>query len=148
LISLAPYAGWNEFYKRLDGLVKKVKKLNIIKSFSRIGIRYINRFDVNVFDIVNLNIELPSHQLNNCETFVRSEIPTGDFKSTLQISNSVVLLQKDQTIKYSVIDIDTFVENPQGDINVLINKGHLEEKKLFFTLLKPDFIKSKLNPEY
>lgn len=148
LISIAPYAGWEEFNRRLKDLVEKVKGLDIVKSYTRIGIRYINKFSLNVFDIVNLQIKLPSHPLTNCETFVSSEIPTGDFKSTLQISNSVTSTQKGQNVKYSIIDIDTFVENPQGEINVLINKGHLEEKKLFFALLKPDFVKSNLSPEY
>ncbi len=148
LISLAPYAGWDEFHKKLKDLVEKLEKLNIVKSYTRIGIRYINKFDLNVFDIINLEVKLPSHSLRNYETFVSSEIPTGDFKSTLQISNSAISTQKGQNLKCSVIDIDTFMENPQGQINVLINNGHSEEKKLFFTLLKPEFIKSKLNPEY
>lgn len=148
LISVAPYSGWSEFYKRLKNIVKRIRCLEVVKSYTRIGIRYINHFEINVFDVVTLQVALPGHELNNYNTFIRSEIPTGAFKSTLQISNSADIIRNEKTTKCSIIDIDTFIENQQGDVNVLIENGHLEEKKLFFTLLKPEFVKSNLNPEY
>ena len=148
LISLDPYSGWSEFYGRLKGIVKRIGELDVVKSYTRIGIRYINHFEINVFDVVTLQVALPGHQLNNYNTFIRSEIPTGAFKSTLKISNSVDTIENEKTNKCSIIDIDVFIENSQEDINVLIENGHLEEKKLFFTLLKPEFVKSNLNPEY
>ncbi len=148
LISVDPYSGWGVFYGRLKDIVKRIKGLGIVKSYTRIGIRYINHFDINVFDVVTLQVVLPDHELNNYDTFIRSEIPTGAFKSTLKISNSADIIVNEKPTKCSIIDIDTFIESPHGDINVLIEDGHVEEKKLFFALLKPEFVKSNLNPEY
>ena len=148
LISVDPYSGWSKFYEKLKDIVKRIESLEVVKSYTRIGIRYVNHFEVNVFDIVTLKVILPGHELNNYDTFIRSEIPTGDFKSTLQISNSANIIGNEKKNKRSIIDIDVFTENTQEDINVLIDNGHLEEKKLFFTLLEPEFVKSNLNPEY
>jgi uncharacterized protein (TIGR04255 family) len=148
LISVAPYSGWSVFYERLKDIVKRIGTLEVVKSYIRIGVRYINHFEINVFDVVTLQVALTGHELNNYGTSIRSEIPAGAFKSTLQISNNVDIIGNEKTTKCSIIDIDTFIENPQEDVNVLIENGHLEEKKLFFTLLKPEFVESNLNPEY
>ncbi len=148
LISVAPYSGWSEFYERLKDIVTRIGKLDVVNSYTRIGVRYINHFEINVFDVVTLQVALPGHELNNYGTSIRSEIPAGAFKSTLQISNNVDIIGNEKTTKCSIIDIDTFIENPQEDVNVLIENVHLEEKKLFFTLLKPEFVESELNPEY
>ena len=54
-------------------------------------------------------------------------------------------------IKGLLIDIDTFVEKDLADFfeqkKDLIEEGHLEEKRLFYGLLKDNFLKS-LNPTY
>ena len=51
----------------------------------------------------------------------------------------------------SVIDIETVLENNIddffGQMKELVEEGHVEEKKLFFSLLKPEYLET-LNPEY
>jgi uncharacterized protein (TIGR04255 family) len=51
----------------------------------------------------------------------------------------------------SIIDIDTYFQQDQGldpsNIETLLEDGHLEEKTLFFKLLKDAFLQ-RLNPEY
>ena len=51
--------------------------------------------------------------------------------------------------KGSVIDIDTYIENSniKNNMKELIEEGHIAQKELFFSLLKPEFLQ-ELNPEY
>ena len=86
------------------------------------------------------------------QTIIRTAIKSGKFVSNLQVSNKAILNQSGKTQEGSIIDIDVVaIDLPQGDrkneIIDLIEEGHYEEKKLFFTLLEKDFLAS-LNPEY
>lgn len=144
LISHKPYAGWDLFSKKLQDIVKKIKKLDILSSYLRVGLRYINSFDFNIFEQTNLSLNINEENLTNNKSYLLTEIATGKFKSTLQISNFADIKGK----KRSIIDIDAFLENPDGKIWKLLEIGHKEEKRLFFSLLKKTFVKNELNPEY
>ena len=148
LIRLAPYSGWNGFSKRFREILDKVNKLKIIDSYIRIGIRYVNEFDGNIFDKINLSINIKKYPLGNFSTFVQSEIPTGKFISLLRVSNKAEIVKPSGKMEKSIIDIDSFNQNPEGDIWELIEEGHLEEKRLFFSLLKEEFIREEFNPKY
>lgn len=152
MVSLAinkPYTGWQLFSEKLHNHIERVDSLNLSNSYSRIGIRYINGFDCNMFEKINLSVDMGSQSLMHFDTSMRSNIPTGHFTSALNIVNyAQVTKTTTEVCKGSIIDIDTFQENPTGDINDLLEAGHVEEKKLFFTLLKQDFVKQELNPEY
>lgn len=148
LISLNPYAGWNKFYEELKDMLQRIRKLEILSSYNRVGIRYINGFEGNIFEKVDLSLNMRGKILKDINTSMRLEMPTGKFVSTLRIANNVQITIKDKTIQGSIIDIDTFIENPVEDELGLLDIGHIEEKKLFFTLLKEDFLKHELNPEY
>jgi len=149
LIRLAPYSGWSEFSIRFKEILDKVEELGIVKSFTRIGIRYINSFKFNIFDKVNISLSIKEQSLGSFDTFIRSDIVTGGkFISTLQIANNAKIEKSGEIIECSIIDIDTFIDNPKGDIWELIEEGHIEEKKLFFFLLKKDFLEKELNPTY
>jgi len=43
--SFPKYAGWDEFSKQIFSILDRIKKVGIIDSAIRIGIRYINFFD-------------------------------------------------------------------------------------------------------
>jgi uncharacterized protein (TIGR04255 family) len=80
-------------------------------------------------------------------TIVRTEIEQGEFSSTLQVANNAIINGK----LGSIIDIDTFVTKNLDTFfskkTELINAGHLKEKELFYSLLKPEFLNT-LNPTY
>jgi uncharacterized protein (TIGR04255 family) len=148
LANTKPYAGWMEFSKRIKDILERVEKLKLIDSYSRIGVRYINGFEFNIWNKVNLTMVLSDQILNDYESYIRIEIPTSRFKSTLQISNRAEVNVDEQIKKGSIIDIDMYLEGPTNDIINLIEIGHEEEKQLFFYLLKNEFIEQELNPEY
>ncbi len=83
---------------------------------------------------------------------ITTQVKDRDFDNTIQFSNSAMLNVNLPSQKNgSIIDIDTFREYNDNcfleNIVTEIENAHKTEKTLFFSLLKPDFIKS-LNPHY
>lgn len=148
LINLNPYDGWSVFSGKLKNMIERLKKLSVIDAYTRVGIRYINGFDFNIFEKINLSLCMSKYPLIDFDASTRMEIPSGEFINTLQIANNAQVKKADGITKGSVIDIDAHIENPPKDIIETIEQGHLEEKKLFFALLKEEFLKKEFNPEY
>lgn len=148
LINVNPYDGWTVFSGRLKDLIERVKKISIVDAYTRVGIRYINGFDFNILEKINLTLNISKDHLTDFDSTIRMEVPSGDFIGTLQVINNAQVKKAEGTVKGSIIDIDTYIDNPTKDIIELVEQGHNEEKKLFFTLLKEEFIKKDLNPEY
>jgi uncharacterized protein (TIGR04255 family) len=145
--SFPKYIGWEVFSKKIIGIIDKVEKIRIINKINRLGIRYVNFFETDIFNAINLKICIQEDNIKYKNTVIRTEIGHVDFKSTLQIANNAY----NQTTPGSVIDIDTFKENGLEDFftqkETIITNGHAIEKELFFSLLTKDFLTS-LNPEY
>lgn len=148
LINLNPYSGWDIFFLKSNNLIQRVEKLDIVSAYTRIGIRYINGFDCNIFEKINLSLNMDGKFLGDLETSIRLAVPTTQFTSTLQIANNAQVTKPGGVAKGSIISIDTYTENPSKDIVDVIVDGHLYGKKLFFALLKEEFIKKELSPEY
>jgi uncharacterized protein (TIGR04255 family) len=145
--SFPKYVGWTLFSKTIFEVLHKVEKIGIINELERVGIRYINFFENNIFDKINLKVFVGGDEIPYKNTVLRTEIDQFEFKSTLQIANNV--LNNDRL--GSIIDVDTFMFSDLKSFfdektNVL-SKGHDKEKELFFSLLQNEFLLT-LNPEY
>ena len=151
IISPKEYIGWKLFSEKIKETFSIVQKLDFIKDIKRFGMRYIDFFEFDIFNNINLQINLDESPLKSMQTFIRTEIRCEKFTSTLQIANQASIPFDDLMKTGSIIDIDTFLENVKmssiEEISELIEPAHYEEKKMFFNLLKPDFLKT-LNPEY
>ncbi len=145
------YVGWDVYSKKIELTIKKVKRTNIFNKIERLGLRYINLFDNNVFENIKLNININGKPLKGQETYFKTSITSNGFTNILQITEKAALTQGSTQLFGSVIDIDTHIIEGKKDIysntNMIIEKAHNEEKKLFFKLLKDDFLKT-LNPIY
>lgn len=145
------YEGWSNFYKKIENTLLIVRELNFIKSITRIGLRYVNFFNYDVFKNINLKIENEGVDLQFEHINFRSIIKTQNYHSNLNIVNNVGINNLGRKMKGSIIDIDTFHEDKNFDffsnIESVSTKLHDDEKSLFYSILKEDFIKS-LNPEY
>jgi uncharacterized protein (TIGR04255 family) len=128
-------------------VLSKVENIKIINTIERIGIRYINFFETNIFEKINLKVYLEEDEIQYNNTIVRTEIEQGEFKSTLQTANNAIINEKIG----SIIDIDTFTTNNLESFFSrkieIIEAGHLKEKELFFSLLKTEFLNT-LHPKY
>lgn len=145
--SFPQYVGWISFSDKIFDILSKVEKVSIIKDIQRIGIRYINFFEDDIFKNINLNVNLVDTPIAYKNTVIRTEFEQDAYKSTLQIANNA----NNNGRFGSIIDIDTFIASGIEDFfrnkEELINNGHDKEKELFFSLLKEDFLKT-LNPQY
>lgn len=145
--SFPKYVGWEEFSKQIFSILERIEKIDIIDSVIRMGIRYINFFDKDIFKDIDLKIYIGENDIKYKNTVVRTEIEQESFRSSLQVANNASHNSKSG----SVIDIDTFTESNLNEFfknkESLISEGHNKEKELFYSLLKDDFIKD-LNPSY
>ncbi|SFD87158.1 TIGR04255 family protein [Thermophagus xiamenensis] len=145
--SFPKYTGWKEFSEQIFRVLNNVEKVGIIDSVIRIGIRYINFFDNNIFKDIELKICIRNKDIEYKNTIVRTEIEQGDYKSSLQVANNANYKNK----LGSIIDIDTFTESNLKDFfankEEVISRGHAKEKELFYSLLNENFLKT-LNPTY
>lgn len=148
LINIESYVGWSKFSKKVKDTIERIEKLSIVDVYTRTGIRYINSFESNIFEKIDLSIIFNECSLKEYKSLIRIEFPSNEFLSTLQVSNSAQIKINDNISEGSILDIDTHINNPEGNIIKMVEKGHLEEKKLFFNLLKDSFISKELNPEY
>lgn len=144
--SFPNYVGWRMFYEGIEQLIVDLKTIKIITSVERIGLRYLDFFEGNVLDNLEINMRLNELSITNQTTFLRTEIANDPYKSLMQISNNIQHNGKIGTM----IDIDTFVVEKGiafEESMKIIDEGHSIHKSLFFNLLKDEFIES-LDPIY
>ncbi len=75
-------------------VLSKVENIKIINTIERIGIRYINFFETNIFEKINLKVYLEEDDIQYNNTIVRTDIEQGEFKSTLQTANNALLMKR------------------------------------------------------
>ncbi len=145
--SFPNYLGWDSFSDKIRMILEKINELNIINEVLRVGIRYINFFNEDIYPNINLNIEFPTLPYEKKDVYIKTEIDQGDFSSILQIGNKVEL----NNAIGSIIDIDTYKTEGLGNFMsqplLIINEGHQKEKEIFFELLENEFLYS-LDPRY
>jgi len=151
IVNINDYVGWDIFSSKIKDTFTKIYNLRFISEIIRLGIRYINFFESDIFENINLKFSLSREPFFSDQITFRSTIKTGKFSSNLQILNKGNITVKNISKTGSIIDIDTFVQNAKTDIfsniSELLENGHEEEKKMFFKLLNEDFL-NNFNPEY
>jgi uncharacterized protein (TIGR04255 family) len=147
-----PYPGWSDFFEKIKLIIENIYKTEVIEKVTRLGVRFINFFDFDVFKKINLEIQINDSLHNNHNTQLRTEIKKGDFLHTLNIANNATQIIQNGTERIgSIIDIDTFkdyrLDNFKTIYEIEIQNAHNFEKEIFFNLLNSDYLKS-LDPKY
>jgi len=155
LVNVHEYLGWEMFSEHIYRVFSKLFTTIKFEKLIRIAVRYINLFKgINIFEHSNMKIAL------NDEPFTGNEINFTSVINADDCINRLVMLNKSEVVvdksyySGSVIDIDTvlksYPENITSNVEILkkcIEKAHVEEKKLFFSLIQQSFLNT-LNPEY
>ena len=145
------YLGWPIFSNRLYRLVETLHGLGIVDHVERVGLRYINFFDFDIFARIKLAVSINDKSITSNETLVRVVIPGRRYKSQMHVTNKASVTVEGKETAGSIIDIDTYLETDLKDFfqnpTSIIEEGHNEEKEVFFSLPKDDFLQT-LNPEY
>lgn len=144
------YKGWDVFYS----IFKRdfeflLQSENLIKDVERIGLRYINIFknENDIFNSFDLDIKFgnkENYKVKN--TSYTTTLIDNDISLTLRIADQVKSSKAEEGL---LLDIDAYKtdELKKNKIMETINSLHEAEKKLFFRLLKIDFL-NKFNPVY
>lgn len=149
---VSEYLFWKNYFPFVSKCFNIFFRIVEIDFIERIGVRYASVLD-QTESVNQVLVSVPKMELQNYdqkfENF-RSIIKIDDFKLLLQIFDNAKAMRKDQSISGVYIDIDASYNNrvePNEKVLEVIDKLHLEQKKLFFSLLKDDYIQT-LNPIY
>lgn len=155
LTGLEAYAGWQSYKNNLFEIINDLKKVFFHLKMKQISMKYIDFFkEINIFD--NLEIEINDdfyHKLyGECEDskqFTKKFEHDGlHIQTTIENKISLNFNNSKEIIKGSVIDISIAKMNIKLDEIMNDFEGiHDEIKKIFFNLLKDNFIES-MNPKY
>lgn len=147
LSNVGHYRGWEVFFSKIKECSDMIFKLGIIERQVRTALRYINVFQsLNIFEKSTLSFSLDSANLGLMKTNLAVEIPYDHGVNNLKLINHAAAKIGNTQVHGSIIDIDTQVNLEQcADFEDAIDKAHSAEKKLFFSLLRKDFLDS-LNP--
>lgn len=156
LANINKYSGWTKgFFPRIKQLIEQLQKSGVVKKFHRLGLRYIDFFEEDIFNSLNLAIT------HNGETFqaIEKQFITVLAKNhgltvRIQVTNNAMLnINKmgKSPKKGSVFDTDTSYEPTHGfgfeKVIDMVDKCHDVANETFFSLIKDDFISTR-NPEY
>ena len=149
--NITEYKLWDEYSSFYKEVLELILDSGVMNNIERIGVRYQSRFDVDNFTSVIK--ESPSMKIDGlAEDFVSytSKIKNEEFDIFLRLKKDIRESSFDSKENEGhLIDIDVFISNnvEKNEIFNRIDSAHLILKKLFFGLLKDNFIQT-LNPEY
>ncbi|MFK5975695.1 MAG: TIGR04255 family protein [Sulfurovum sp.] len=148
------YPGWTEYIKNeIEEIYSDIFQSTIIQEITRFGIRYTDFFDTNIFENTEFNIMQNSSNiaLNEKIQIIRN-FKKEDFMHNVVISNNASININGIEKIGSIIDIDSYIDNPNDDFKSEYEKylsdGHIINKNQFFTILKKEFIDNYYTTEY
>lgn len=147
------YVGWEKFSETIYFVLDQMFELDLMHEITRIGLRYIDFFENNVFDKINIDVTHNQESFSDQDLFLRYTKTVDDYRSTVQIANQVTVANNADQIQLqgSTIDIDTFytgqIPVDKDNIKDIIEAAHIKEKEIFFGLVTEEFLQ-ELNPEY
>jgi uncharacterized protein (TIGR04255 family) len=148
-ISSDGYNGWKEFYQESEFIFKSFFKLKLISKVNRIGLRYVNFFDFNIFDKLTITLKSKHQSIHEQNSELKTSCLYNSYSNNIRVSNNTKLTINQDELVGSIIDMDT-VNTGSSEINDFlneVNKMHNTEKKVFFSLLDDKYIET-LNPKW
>jgi len=154
LANINEYSGWVKgFFPEIRSLIGKLQNSGIVSKFHRLGLRYIDFFEEDIFDSLNLAITHNGDTFQAVEKqFITLLAKDYGLAARVQVANNAKVNREGRAQAVgSVIDTDTFYEPEKGfgfdEVVEMIDKCHDVANETFFSLLKEEFILSR-NPRY
>ncbi len=154
LANINKYHGWaDSFFPKINKLLSQIKKSDVVTHFNRIGLRYIDFFDEDIFKSINLSITMGGKEFDAFEKqFTTVQDKGNGILARVHITNNARVTKDNKTFRHgSIIDTDTFFEPAGGltfdKLSETIDNCHNVANQTFYSLLKQEFINSR-NPDY
>ncbi len=150
------YPGWSVLSQRIKEILQRFHETGVVARSIRFSLRYISFFNFDIFPQLQLKITVQDASWDGEGTFFKTVLNGTGCKSLLQVGKGLQLLKKpgekgSPKETGSVIDIDSFTAETEGPfmhvLDTFLENAHRNEKDLFFSLLKPEFL-ATLNPVY
>lgn len=154
-VSMTPnYTNWTEYRTEILSVFNRLAEHGIVSNVSRFGLRYIDYFNHEILNRLDVKLKIMGRSFDSDEVYVRTIFKMGDFNVLLQIVNASEALKKSgvsEVERRSAIDTDVSIEQtgiPFFDkMETILEDAHACQKEIFFSLLSKDFLES-MNPEY
>ncbi len=147
------YPGWARFREELAWLWEEAAAAGFVQEGERLAVRYVDFFAQDIFSLVVLGVSVAGQEFAGMEQSFSTVIPWEDSTARLVLSNGAFLSDGRETHRGSILDLEVWQrlasENVfvQAAIYAQIERLHEVNKKLFFGLLKPEFL-GTLYPVY
>ena len=153
--NLNGYHFWKSYFSFIKDKLLELNSLNIVQEITRIGLRYISILDgtKNFEDALNINFSLPEQiGFRSTGKHHRVQFQKDNITIFIQLWEGAKATRLDKKLEGLYVDADVAIIDklPQkiGDeLFSNIDKIHSIEKEVFYSLLKPEFLKT-LNPKY
>ncbi|MFN4199605.1 MAG: TIGR04255 family protein [Flavobacterium sp.] len=149
---LAGYILWENYSKEIYAVLELMINTSVIKSFKRVGVRYISEYsNIDLRDVVKFSFSFGFPEVKSDAFSFNSEFDFKDYRVLLNLNNNVKVHQEDEIIPTSVIDIDIikqdFIITNIKELWHVVENAHQNEKEIFFRLLKEEYLET-LEPKY
>lgn len=146
------YPGWPTIESELRWVLERLSAAGIVEEGERLGVRYIDFFPLDLFPQLQLDLRVLGEPLKDEERQVTTVFRQGNLTLRLMVTNSAIVTSAaGEPRRGSILDVDAWFGALDFDLfeNGLqrFDSAHLAIKRLFFGLLRPDYL-SKLNPTY
>lgn len=147
------YPGWSAVSKELTWFLERVRKAGFMEEGARLGVRYSDFFEADIFDHIDLSIAISSQgkPLGDSERQLITVFQEGAMNIRLMLANNAVMGNAHGPRQGSVLDVDVAFGALDFDLNDNVmqrfSEAHEAIKKLFFGLITEPFLQS-LNPTY
>lgn len=143
---LPPYKSWNDCMSFIAKAIENIRKPGLIKDVGNVNLRYLNFFNLNIFENIELNINLRNKRFVFPSTIFKVEIPSENNRvKVLQITNSVHVKNIALGLDNDGSLLDIVIVSKTASLDSLlqcIEESHQDAKGLFFDLLKKEFVNS------
>lgn len=145
------YPGWPAIREELGWLVARVQAAGFVREAERIGVRYIDFFSGDIFPHLRIGVQVDGQPLKDAQNDLTTVLRFDRSSARLQVTNGAIVGTAAGPQVGSVLDIDGWVGAADAD---LFGRGmerftdlHDTVKRLFFGLLKPDYL-NQLDPVF
>lgn len=151
--AIGKYKDWRTFIAGCNELLNKFISLNFISAFSRIGVRFVNFFQDDIFPRLRYSVNYDSSSLDAESINLRIKKKDSDNTVLLNFVNDATIARSEDPElkgkKGSIIDLDCFIERniSTSEADEAVESLHNSAKKSFFNAIDEDLL-SSLNPVY
>ncbi len=141
------YVGWTSFFAEISNVLDKIMNDNkVVKQVTRLGLKYVDRFDNNIFEESNITLKLGNDLITSDNTVFRTQLNfENELVGVVQLLNNANI-QKDNQVQnnVSIVDIDVYSElseNITSDaIKKLFEEAHKHQKELFMKVVGENYL--------